>query len=96
MRERLIEAGALVGQSDHGPNKSLYARDPDGLEFEVMWLVPPSIGETRSTRPSSARSTSTPTGRGSLPSAEQPSRTPESRSLLMPDDFLPPDKEHCP
>lgn len=40
MRERLVEAGALAGQSDHGPNKSLYAKDPDGLEFEVMWLVP--------------------------------------------------------
>ena len=33
-------AGALVGASDHGANKSLYAKDPDGLEFEVMWLVP--------------------------------------------------------
>lgn len=41
MRERLRAAGALVGASDHGANKSLYARDPDGLEFEVMWLVPP-------------------------------------------------------
>lgn len=41
MRERLAGAGALVGASDHGANKSLYARDPDGLEFEVMWLVPP-------------------------------------------------------
>jgi catechol-2,3-dioxygenase len=40
MRERLARAGALVGASDHGANKSLYARDPDGLEFEVMWLVP--------------------------------------------------------
>lgn len=40
MRERLLDAGALVGASDHGPNKSLYAKDPDGLEFEVMWLVP--------------------------------------------------------
>ena len=40
MRERLAAAGALVGASDHGANKSLYARDPDGLEFEVMWLVP--------------------------------------------------------
>ena len=39
-RERLVAAGALVGASDHGANKSLYARDPDGLEFEVMWLVP--------------------------------------------------------
>ena len=41
MRENLQRAGALVGASDHGANKSLYARDPDGLEFEVMWLVPP-------------------------------------------------------
>ncbi len=41
MRTRLEEAGALVGASDHGANKSLYATDPDGLEFEVMWLVPP-------------------------------------------------------
>jgi catechol-2,3-dioxygenase len=40
MRARLAAAGALVGASDHGPNKSLYAKDPDGLEFEVMWLVP--------------------------------------------------------
>jgi catechol-2,3-dioxygenase len=40
MRERLLEAGALVGASDHGANKSLYGHDPDGLEFEVMWLVP--------------------------------------------------------
>jgi catechol-2,3-dioxygenase len=39
-RRRLAEAGALVGESDHGANKSLYAKDPDGLEFEVMWLVP--------------------------------------------------------
>jgi catechol-2,3-dioxygenase len=42
MRERLAAAGALVGTSDHGCNKSLYAHDPDGLEFEVMWLVPPA------------------------------------------------------
>jgi catechol-2,3-dioxygenase len=39
-RQRLQAAGALVGASDHGANKSLYAKDPDGLEFEVMWLVP--------------------------------------------------------
>lgn len=41
MRVRLAAAGALVGASDHGVNKSLYSRDPDGIEFEVMWLVPP-------------------------------------------------------
>jgi len=37
---RLGEVGALVGSSDHGSTKSLYGRDPDGLEFEVVWLVP--------------------------------------------------------
>ncbi|MFI6760077.1 VOC family protein [Micromonospora sp. NPDC050417] len=37
---RLAEAGALAGSSDHGTTKSLYAHDPDGLEFEVVWLVP--------------------------------------------------------
>jgi catechol-2,3-dioxygenase len=40
-RERLAAEGALVGASDHGVNKSLYCKDPDGLEFEVMWLLPP-------------------------------------------------------
>jgi catechol-2,3-dioxygenase len=40
MRERLGRLGALVGASDHGVSKSLYAQDPDGNEFEVMWEVP--------------------------------------------------------
>jgi len=39
-RERLAAAGALVGQSDHRVSKSLYAKDPNGIEFEVMWRVP--------------------------------------------------------
>jgi len=39
-RRRLIEAGALVGSSDHGVSLSLYAKDPDGLEFEIFWTVP--------------------------------------------------------
>jgi catechol-2,3-dioxygenase len=39
-RRRLADAGALVGASDHGSTKALYAQDPDGLEFEVSWLVP--------------------------------------------------------
>jgi len=38
--ERLQAAGALVGASDHSTTKSLYGRDPDGLEFEVAWVVP--------------------------------------------------------
>src|SRR4051794_1569539 len=37
---KLSELGALVGASDHGTTKALYAKDPDGLEFEVSWLVP--------------------------------------------------------
>lgn len=40
MRERLANLGALGGQSDHGATKSLYGQDPDGNEFEIMWLVP--------------------------------------------------------
>jgi catechol-2,3-dioxygenase len=39
-RRRLVEAGALVGSSDHGVSLSLYAKDPDGLELEVFWTVP--------------------------------------------------------
>jgi len=39
-RHRLIEAGALVGSSNHGVSLSLYAKDPDGLEFEIFWTVP--------------------------------------------------------
>jgi catechol-2,3-dioxygenase len=36
----LSELGALTGMSDHGATKLLYGRDPDGIEFEIMWLVP--------------------------------------------------------
>jgi catechol-2,3-dioxygenase len=42
-RRRLVEAGALVGQSDHGVSLSLYAKDPDGLEFEIFWTVPGGV-----------------------------------------------------
>jgi catechol-2,3-dioxygenase len=37
---KLAAADALVGMSDHGTTKSLYAKDPDGIEFEVVWLIP--------------------------------------------------------
>ncbi len=40
MAASLRELGALSGMSDHGVSKSLYGRDPDGNEFEVMWRVP--------------------------------------------------------
>jgi catechol-2,3-dioxygenase len=47
----LREHGALVGASDHGTTKALYAHDPDGLEFEVCWLVPADrIGPDASTK----------------------------------------------
>ena len=39
-RAHLGEMGALVGESDHGVSKSLYAQDIDGIEFEVLWSVP--------------------------------------------------------
>ncbi|MDQ1688615.1 MAG: hypothetical protein QOK42_1590 [Frankiaceae bacterium] len=41
--DRLSAAGALVGASDHGTTKSLYGKDPDGLEFEVVWLIPADL-----------------------------------------------------
>jgi catechol 2,3-dioxygenase-like lactoylglutathione lyase family enzyme len=37
---KLAGAGALVGASDHGTTKSLYGKDPDGLEFEIAWIIP--------------------------------------------------------
>ncbi|MGI8754347.1 MAG: VOC family protein [Acidimicrobiales bacterium] len=52
--ERLRRAGSLVGASDHTVSKSLYAKDPDGLEFEVCWVVPERLlasGQTPSARP---------------------------------------------
>ncbi len=39
---RLETAGSLVGASDHGVSKSLYAKDLDGIEFEIMWAIPRS------------------------------------------------------
>ena len=38
--ERLGAIGSLIGATDHGTTKALYARDPSGLEFELSWLVP--------------------------------------------------------
>jgi catechol-2,3-dioxygenase len=40
---RLSDAGALVGASDHGTTKSLYGKDPDGLEFEIVWIIPADL-----------------------------------------------------
>ncbi len=43
LAQALSARGALVGASDHGSTKALYARDLDGLEFEVSWLVPADL-----------------------------------------------------
>lgn len=45
--DRLAAAGALVGTSDHGTTKSLYAKDPDGIEMEIVWLVPAHLIDER-------------------------------------------------
>ena len=46
IRRALADRGALVGASDHRVSKSLYAKDPSGIEFEVMWRVPAEDWET--------------------------------------------------
>jgi catechol-2,3-dioxygenase len=43
IQRALAERDALVGASDHGTTKALYAKDPDALEFEVSWLVPANL-----------------------------------------------------
>jgi catechol-2,3-dioxygenase len=48
VRQRLAARGALVGASDHRVSKSLYAKDPSGIEFEVMWRVPAEDWEQES------------------------------------------------
>lgn len=45
--EALAAHGALGGASDHGTTKSLYGRDPDGLEFEVAWIIPANLLDER-------------------------------------------------
>jgi len=44
-RIRAVLAGrdALTGASDHVTTKALYAKDPDGIEFEVSWLLPADL-----------------------------------------------------
>ena len=51
-RRTLLDLGALTGESSHGATKSLYAADPDGNEFEVMWMLPRAAwGEFESSAP---------------------------------------------
>lgn len=39
-RDVLLDARAYTGESSHGATKSVYGTDPDGNEFEVMWMLP--------------------------------------------------------
>lgn len=39
-RTTLMKAGAYSGESSHGATKSVYGADPDGNEFEIMWMLP--------------------------------------------------------
>ncbi|MCH1865493.1 VOC family protein [Nocardioides sp. CFH 31398] len=39
-RRTLADLDALTGESSHGATKSVYGKDPDGNEFEVMWMLP--------------------------------------------------------
>jgi catechol-2,3-dioxygenase len=39
-RTTLANLDAYTGESSHGATKSVYGRDPDGNEFEVMWMLP--------------------------------------------------------
>ena len=39
-RRTLLDAGAYTGESSHGATKSVYGVDPDGNQFEVMWMLP--------------------------------------------------------
>jgi catechol 2,3-dioxygenase-like lactoylglutathione lyase family enzyme len=39
-RDVLLTAGAYSGESSHGATKSIYGADPDGNEFEIMWMLP--------------------------------------------------------
>ena len=43
VEQLLSERGALAGATDHATTKALYGKDPDGIEFEVMWLIPKDL-----------------------------------------------------
>ncbi len=51
-RRTLIEIGAHAGESSHGATKSIYGADPDGNEFEIMWMLPrPNWGDYEHSAP---------------------------------------------
>ena len=41
-RDTLLALDGYTGESSHGATKTIYGHDPDGNEFEVMWMLPKS------------------------------------------------------
>ena len=39
-RQTLATLDAYTGESSHGATKSIYGQDPDGNQFEIMWMLP--------------------------------------------------------
>ena len=39
-RQTLLDTGSYTGESSHGATKSIYGADPDGNQFEIMWMLP--------------------------------------------------------
>jgi len=39
-RRTLANLDAYTGESSHGATENIYGHDPDGNEFEVMWMLP--------------------------------------------------------
>ena len=64
-RTHLQQLGALVGQSDHGASKSLYARTPTATSSRWCGSSPARLGASTPTAGSCRRSTSTPSWPGS-------------------------------
>ena len=83
VRQRLVELGSYVGENNHGVSRSIYAHDPDGIEFEVMWELP--IELMAPDEPRTSRSTSTPTSPASAPpplaAAAEPTAKPSRRQF---------------
>src|SRR5262249_35481301 len=93
-RRRLAGRGALVGASDHRVSKSLYAKDPSGIEFEVMWRVPAEVwgAGTHSAPPppppppaEAAAASGAPGARPAPPPAPGPRSSPRGRPARSPD-----------
>ena len=80
--ERLAAAGALVGSSDHGTTKSLYGKDPDGLEFEIVWLIPADQLDDAGARGAQADRPARPRGREAAVRRPDPRRSRHLRPRL--------------